>query len=122
MEYVLKSRSKSTDQSPIVSIIHYLQSHPNVPTVYVAQGDDETDDADYIKSLQDQFGDRVKAIQVHEKSGIISAPYVRNTLSAGDYKKFAESVPEVAYNKGVAPKIFKMLASKVKQDNGPEEA
>jgi len=112
----------STDESPIVGIIHYLKANPTVNPVYVAQGDDEKDDADYIKSLQDQFGDRVRAIQVHEKAGIVSAPYVRNTLSSGDYEKFAETVPEAAYNKGVAPKVFKMLAPKVKQDDGPEEA
>ena len=112
--------SISTDKSPVISIINYLKANPTVNPVYVAQGDDEKDDADYIKSLQDQFGDRVKAIQVHEKAGIISAPYVRNTLSSGDYQKFAETVPEAAYNKGVAPKIFKMLAPKVKKDNGPE--
>jgi len=112
----------STDESPIVGIIHYLKANSTVNPVYVAQGDDEKDDADYIKSLQDQFGDRVRAIQVHEKAGIVSAPYVRNTLSSGDYEKFAETVPEAAYNKGVAPKVFKMLAPKVKQDNGPEEA
>lgn len=114
--------SISTDESPIVSIINYLNKNPNISTVYIAQGDDEKDDAEYVKSLQDQFGDKVKAIQVHEKSGIISAPYVRNTLSSGDYQKFAETVPEAAYNKGVAPKVFKMLAPKVKQENGPEEA
>jgi len=112
----------STDESPIVGIIHYLKANSTVNPVYVAQGDDEKDDADYIKSLQDQFGDRVRAIQVHEKAGIVSAPYVRNTLSSGDYEKFAETVPEAAYNKGVAPKVFKMLAPKVKQDDGPEEA
>jgi len=112
----------STDESPIVGIIHYLKANSTVNPVYVAQGDDEKDDADYIKSLQDQFGNRVRAIQVHEKAGIVSAPYVRNTLSSGDYEKFAETVPEAAYNKGVAPKVFKMLAPKVKQDNGPEEA
>jgi len=112
----------STDESPIVSIIHYLENYPSVQTIYVAQGDDEVDDAQYVKSLQDQFGDRVKAIQIHEKAGIVSAPYVRNTLSSGDYEKFAETIPEAAYNRGVAPKVFKMLAPKVKQNNGPEEA
>jgi len=112
----------STEESPIVSIIHYLKNNPNVNTVYVAQGDDEVDDAEYIKSLQDQFGDRVKAIAVQEKAGVISAPYVRNTLSSGDYEKFTETVPEAAYNRGVAPKVFKMLAPKVKQNDGPKEA
>lgn len=114
--------SISTDKSPIVSIINYLNKNTNISTVYVAQGDDEQDDAQYAQSLQDQFGDKVKIIQVHEKSGIISAPYVRNVLSSGDYEKFAETVPEAAYNKGVAPKVFKMLAPKVKQEDEPEQA
>ena len=111
----------STDESPIATIIKYLKSHPTVSTVYVSVGDDEVDDLEYGKSLQEQFGDRVKIIPVHEKSGIISAPYVRNTLAQGDFETFKEAIPEAAYNKGAAPKIFKMLATKVK-GNGPEQA
>ena len=112
----------STTESPVVDIINYLKANPKVDPVYVAQGDDEVDDEQYIKSLQTDFGDRVKAIKVREKSGIISAPYVRNLLATGDYEEFAETVPEAAFNKGFAPKIFKMLAPKVKSNNGPEQA
>ncbi len=111
----------SQNESPVVDIINYLKSHPDVSTVYVAQGDDEVDDAQYVQSLQAEFPSRVKAIQVHEKDGIISAAYVRNALSSGDYEAFAETIPEAAYNKGVAPKVFKMLASKVKTTNEPEQ-
>lgn len=110
----------STAESPIASIIGYLKSNPTVDPVYVAAGDDEIDDENYSNSLQEQFGDRVKIIKVQEKAGIVSAPYVRNTLSAGDFEAFAETVPEAAYNKGVAPKIFKMLAPKVKQIDEPK--
>jgi len=111
----------STDESPVSSIIKYLNSNPTVNPVYVSVGDDEIDDIEYGKSLQEQFGDRVKIIPVHEKAGNISAPYVRTTLTNGDFEAFKEAVPEAAYNKGAAPKIFKMLATKVK-GNGPEQA
>ena len=112
----------STTESPVVDIMNYLKANPTVNPVYVAQGDDEVDDEQYIISLQTDFGDRVKAIKVHEKDGIVSAPYVRNLLATGNYEKFAETVPEAAFNKGVAPKAFKMLALKVKPSNGPEQA
>lgn len=112
----------STTESPVVDIMNYLKANPTVNPVYVAQGDDEVDDEQYIISLQTDFGDRVKAIKVHEKDGIVSAPYVRNLLATGNYEEFAETVPEAAFNKGVAPKAFKMLASKVKPSNGSEQA
>jgi hypothetical protein len=111
----------STAESPIVTIIDYLKKNPTVDPVYVAVGDDEIDDLAYGKSLQEQFGDRVKTIPVHEKAGIISAPHVRNILADGDYEAFVEAIPEAAFNKGAAPKIFKMLATKVK-GNAPEQA
>jgi len=112
----------STTESPVVDIMNYLKANPTVNPVYVAQGDDEVDDEQYIISLQTDFGDRVKAIKIHEKDGIVSAPYVRNLLATGNYEEFAETVPEAAFNKGFAPKIFKMLASKVKPSNGSEQA
>jgi nicotinamide mononucleotide adenylyltransferase len=111
----------STDESPTQTIIKYLKNNPTVSTVYVAVGDDEVDDEAYGNSLQQQFGDRVKIIPVHEKAGDISAPHVRNVLASGDFEEFAEAVPEAAYNKGFAPKIFKMLGTKVK-GNAPEQA
>ena len=111
----------STAESPIVTIIDYLKKNPTVDPVYVAIGDDEIDDLAYGKSLQEQFGDRVKTIPVHEKAGIISAPHVRNILADGDYESFVEAIPEAAFNIGAAPKIFKMLATKVK-GNAPEQA
>ena len=111
----------STDESPVVTMIKYLQNNPETSPVYVAVGEDEVDDAEYGKSLQQQFGDRVKTITVQEKAGNISAPHVRNILASGDFEAFVEAVPEAAYNKGAAPKIFKMLATKVKGD-GQEEA
>lgn len=112
----------SSASSPVVDIMNYLKANPTVNPVYVVQGDDEVDDEQYIASLQTEFGDRVKSIKIQEKSGIISAPYVRNLLASGDYEKFAETVPEAAFNKGFAPKIFKMLAPKVKPSDGPEQA
>jgi hypothetical protein len=111
----------STDESPIQTIIKYLKNNPTVNPVYVAVGDDEVDDEAYGNSLQEQFGDRVKTIVVKEKAGNISAPHVRTILASGDFEAFKETVPEAAYNKGVAPKVFKMLAPKVKV-NGPKQA
>lgn len=110
----------STEESPIVDIIHYLQKNPTVDPVYVAGGDDEIDDTNYLESLQQQFGDRVKAIKVQEKAGIISAPYLRSVLEAGDYEAFKEGIPEAAFNKGAAPKVFKMLAPKFSNQDGSE--
>jgi hypothetical protein len=102
----------STEQSPIVDIIKYLNKNKQVDPVYVSVGDDEVDDINYGKSLQEQFGDRVKIIKVQEKAGQITAPHIRNLLAAGDYEGFIEAVPESAYNRGAGPKIFKMLAPK----------
>ena len=111
----------SSDESPIQSIMKYLKNNPTVNTVYVAVGDDEVDDEAYGQSLQQDFGDRVKVIPVHEKAGDITAPHVRGLLAAGDFEGFKEAVPEAAYNRGAAPRIFKMLATKVKGD-GQEQA
>jgi len=102
----------STEESPIVDIIKYLNKNKQVDPVYVSIGDDEVDDVNYGTSLQKQFGDRVKVIKVQEKAGKITAPYVRNLLAAGDYEGFIEAVPESAYNRGAGPEVFKMLAPK----------
>lgn len=105
----------STKESPIVDIYDYLEKNPTVDPVYVSAGDDETDDVEYVSGLQKEFGGRVKLIKVHEKAGDITAPHVRNLLATGDYEGFVEAVPVAAFNRGAAPKIFKMLASKVKK-------
>ena len=104
----------STDQSPIQTIMKYLKNNPSVDPVYIAVGDDEVDDEAYGNALQQEFGGRVKTIAVHEKAGDITAPHVRNILTSGDFEGFKEAVPEAAYNRGAASKIFKMLAPKVK--------
>jgi hypothetical protein len=109
----------STAESPIVTIIDYLKKNPTVDPVYIAVGEDEVDDVQYGQALQQDFGDRIKTITVQEKAGNISAPHVRNILASGDFEAFKEAIPEAAFNKGAAPKIFKMLATKVK-GNGPE--
>ena len=115
------SVSIATADSPVVTIINYLNKNTTVDTVYVAISDDETDDIDYGKALQENYGNKVKLISIHDKSGTITAPHIRNVLADGNYEEFAESIPEAAFNKGAAPKIFKMLATKVRK-NGPEEA
>jgi len=111
----------STDSSPVATIIKYINDNPEVQTFYVAVGDDEADDEAYGKSLQDQFGDKVKTITVQEKAGDISAPVVRGYLRSGDFESFVESIPEAAFNKGAAPKIFKMLASQITSQSEPKK-
>jgi len=106
----------STQESPIVDIINYMKKNPSADPVYVAGGDDETDDNNYMATLEQQFHNRVRAIPIHEKDGIISAPYVRELLRTQDYEKFKEAVPEAAFNRGAAPKIFKMLVSKISNE------
>lgn len=110
----------STKESPVVDIIDFLKKNTQITPVYVAVGDDETDDEGYGEGLQKEFGDRVRIIKVQEKAGEITAPHVRNLLSAGDYEGFVEAVPEAAFNKGAAPKIFKLIALET-ETNGPEK-
>ena len=106
----------STQNSPIVDIINFLKANPEISPVYVAGGDDESDDQEYLISLQDQFGDRLKPIAVHEKEGKVSAPYIRDVLRKKDFEAFKKVVPEAAANRGVALKIFKMLSSKIENE------
>lgn len=110
----------STHESPIVTIVDFLNKNPTIDPVYIAVGDDEADDAEYGNSLQQRFGDKIKTIKVKERQGDASAPHVRSLLQAGDYEGFAETVPEAAYNRGAASKIFKMLAPKTSK-SGPKE-
>lgn len=112
----------ATEGSPIVTIINYLKSNPEVDPVYVAVGDDESDDESYGDSLQTNFGDRVKVIRVVERAGDIDAPRVRELLRAADMDGFMESVPEAAFNKGAGPKIFKMLAAKISDKDESEQS
>lgn len=109
----------STQESPIVDIIHFLKMNPSVDPVYIAGGSDEVDDQDYMKALPQEYHDRIKALPVQEKDGQVSAPFVRELLRSGDYEKFKETVPEAAFNRGVAPKAFRMLASKI--TNEPQQ-
>jgi hypothetical protein len=103
----------STQNSPIVDIINFLKANPEISPVYVAGGDDESDDQEYLISLRDQFGDRIKPMAIHEKEGKVSAPYIRDVLRKKDFEAFKKVVPEAAANRGVALKIFKMLSSKI---------
>jgi nicotinamide mononucleotide adenylyltransferase len=111
----------STKESPIVTIIDFLKKNPTTDPVYIAVGNDEVDDIQYGNSLQQQFGSKVKTIKVKERQDNASAPHVRTLLQTGDYESFKETVPEAAYNRGAAPKIFKMLAPKM-TNSEPKEA
>lgn len=107
-------------ESPYNDMYAYIQQTPENSTVYVAAGEDEKDDQNYVESLQQEFGSRVKEIKVQEKDGVISAPHVRTLVQQRDYEKFKEAVPEAAYNRGAAPKIWKMLTSVIPEQQ-PEE-
>lgn len=111
----------STQESPIVDILNFLEKNTTVAPVYVAVGEDEVDDTEYGKSIKERYGKRVIVAQVAEKVGNISAPRVRSMLQNGDYESFKEAVPVSAYNRGAASKIFKMLATKITKDE-PEES
>jgi len=108
----------SEHASPVVDMIHIIERNPETATIYVAGGSDETDDQSYLKSLQKQFGNRVKSISVNEKDGAASAPHIRTLVQQGDYDAFKETIPEAAFNKGAAPKIWKILTSTIPSDKG----
>ena len=110
----------STEESPIVTIMKYLGENPRVDPVYIAVGSDEQDDIEYGISLEKEFGSRIKIIEVQERVGKASAPKIRGMLQAGDYESFKETVPVAAFNRGAAPKIFKMLAPKMTDDESEE--
>ena len=97
--------------SPIVDIIHYLDSNPNEKAVYVVAGADESDDTNYVEALQENYGDKVMGITMDEKEGVITSPYVRDLLEQGDYEGFKKCMPDVVNNKGYTPDLFKMLSS-----------
>lgn len=103
----------STKESPIVTIIEFLNKNSQVDPVYIAVGDDEADDTQYGSSLQQQFGERIKVIKVKERQIDASAPHIRSLLKSGDYDGFKEAIPVSAFNRGAASKIFKSLALKV---------
>lgn len=101
----------SNNDSPIQDIIGYLKDNPLEKAVYVAGGDDESDDANYVEALQKNYGNKVKGIMVSEKDGKVSSPYVRDVLEQGDYQAFKECMPEAVNNKGYTQEIFKKLAN-----------
>jgi len=113
----------SEHASPVVDMIEIIKRNPETQVVYIATGQDETDDKNYTESLQKQFGDRVKSITVQEKSGTASAPHIRALVQQKDYDAFKETVPEAAYNKGAAPKIWKILTSTIpsEQEQGTDQ-
>lgn len=111
-------------ESPINDIFAYLNKNKNVNVVYVAGGDDESDDQSYLKSIQEKFPNIVKTISIHEKDGVISSQYVRDRILDGDFEGFKKSLPEAAFNKGFAKPIFEMLAQTIKEpppQDGSEE-
>lgn len=113
----------SQEDSPVEDMIAYIAKAPKNSTIYIAAGVDEKDDEDYAESLQQMFGDRIKVIKVQEKKGKISSPHVRTLVQQRKEEEFKETIPAPAYNKGAAPKIWKMLTKVIpqQQEQQPEQ-
>lgn len=103
----------SQGESPIQDIFAYLGKNQEVDAVYVAGGDDEKDDQEYLKSIQEKYPNIVKTISIQEKDGRVNSYYVRDLVRKGDYESFKTTVPEAAYNKGYAPQIFELLTKSI---------
>jgi hypothetical protein len=138
----IKPRIAEAD-SPVEDIFGYLASHEDVSAVYVAGGDDEADDQGYLQDIQGSNPTNVKTISIHEKDGKVNSPYVRGILFAAnqtiqaspgglngnaeqyikvaqkEYNEFKGTIPEATYNKGGAPKIFKMLVQTIQAPPAP---
>jgi hypothetical protein len=113
----VKVKIKLSDEvSPVVDVIHYLDGKPPSTSIYVAVGED--DDQGYLQALQNKYGaERVKEVIFPKENGIVTSTQVRSIISDGDYETFKQTIPTVAYNKGMAPKIFKMLSTKNIESN-----
>ena len=110
----------SEHESPVVDMIHIIQRNPNAQAIYVAGGSDERDDQSYLQSLQNQFGRRVRAISINEKDGAATAPHIRTLVQQRDYERFKDTIPPGAFNKGAAPKVWKLLTASIPPGQ-PEE-
>lgn len=104
-----------TTQSPVTDVYKEISSRPEEKVFYIVGGIDESDDENYLEALQKSFGDKVRPLEMQEKAGTITAPYVRDLLRSGDYEKFKTTLPDAALQKGLGPEIFKMLAGDVKK-------
>lgn len=104
--------------SPVVDMIKYIEEYPEAKAIYIAGGEDERDDKEYLNSLSQKFPGRVKPITVNEKAGGVSAPAIRELIQQGDYESFKDTIPVAAFNKGAAPKIWKILTSAKPNDKG----
>jgi len=111
----------SEEESPVKDMFAYIAKAPKDSTIYVAVGNDEKDDENYAESLQKVFGNRVRTINVQEKDGHISAPHVRTLVQQRREEEFKEAIPVAAYNKGAAPKIWKMLTSVIPEQQPEQE-
>ena len=55
----------STQESPVVTIIDFLKTNPTINPVYIAVGEDETDDIQYGISLQQRSEEHTSELQLH---------------------------------------------------------
>lgn len=108
----------SEHASPIVDMIHYINKYKDAERIYIAGGSEEKDDEQYMTNLESKYGEKVQSIEVNEKAGGISAPQVRELIQQGDYESFKQTIPVAAFNKGAAPKIWKLLTGTESNDQG----
>jgi hypothetical protein len=99
----------ATEESPIQDIFKYVSTKPDLKTLYIAGGKEESDDQSYMESLRKVFQGTVKSIAVQEHLGGLTDESVRNKLKMRDYEAFKDAVPEAAYNKGFADEIYQLL-------------
>lgn len=111
----------SSYPSPVTYAYKFIEARPNQKPIYLAGAGSEVEDQNYFKSLQKRFGDQVLTISVEDKFERISASTVREALRTGNYEKFKECVPEAVNNKGETQKLFKSLASTIKEGFESEE-
>lgn len=111
----------ATEESPIQDIFKYISTEPDLKTLYIAGGKEESDDQSYLKSLRDRFQGTVKSISVTEHADGITDESVRNALMMRDYDAFKGMVPVATYNKGYADEIFQLLTKDMPQNQPADD-
>jgi hypothetical protein len=104
--------------SPIKTIMSYIGNSQSVEPVYVVGGIDEVDDQNYLQSLQNTFGSRVKPLNMAEKDGEATAPNIRailtsNSPDAVKEEEFKKTLPAATAQRENGTTIYNMLEKTV---------
>jgi len=104
--------------SPIKTIMSYIGNSQSVEPVYVVGGIDEVDDQNYLQSLQNTFGSRVKPLNMAEKDGEATAPNIRailtsNSPDAVKEEEFKKTLPAATAQRENGTIIYNMLEKTV---------